>query len=387
MENVNAARRPSGTAEGNWILVDTRPDDPQRDRQRGRKVGLLLAVGQASYHGVAPRNALDHRLAQHLLRYRLDQAVREGNRVEADRVIYAGREWKVRVLPLLSPVTGTVVAAMGCYIDAATDWATVPPPLVGSWEWRITEAGADHQNLIAWTDELFELYGLAPPDDEAQPNPRGEPVTRRRFPHGRWWDGTYFLQNLVMDSWRPAVQEFRDRLLHDDSGGLHLCSFKAQHRVTGQPVALRMAGRAATDRSGWFHGVAAMDVGARENEPVPTPRPLAGAFLEVSRDPLIVIDRMLEELDSANNLFRELNLAVPTDHHVRKLVHPFDVPALTKLLGEAGATPARAVGPQRLRLATLSADVWRDFEFVAVGDAPDQGDEVRYVVCRISEAL
>ncbi|GHF08507.1 hypothetical protein GCM10017786_47880 [Amycolatopsis deserti] len=385
MKNVNAARRQPGTAEGNWVLVDTRPDDPRRDRHRGRKVGLLLAVGQASYHGVAPRNALDHRLAQHLLRYRLEQAVREGNRVEADRVTYAGREWKVRVLPITSPVTGTVVAAMGCYLDAATDWATVPPPLVGSWEWRITEAGADHQNTIAWTDELFELYGLAPPDEERQPGAPEEPAVRRRFPHGRWWDGTYFLHNLVMDSWRPAVQEFRDRLLHDNSGGLHLCSFKTQHRVTGQPVALRLAGRAAAGMPGWFHGIATIDVGARENATSPTPRPLAQAFLEASRDPLIVVDRMLEELDTANSLFDGLNLAVPTDHHVRKLVHPFDVPALTKLLGEAGAAPEHPVGPQRLRLATLSAEVWREFEFLAVGDAPTRGDEVRYVVCRITE--
>ncbi|WP_020421204.1 hypothetical protein [Amycolatopsis sp. ATCC 39116] len=366
---MRPARHQQDPAHAQWILVDAR---------HGPKVGLLLAMGNASYHGVAPRNALDHRVAQYLLRQRLDQAVRTGRPADAARVAYAGREWQVRVRPVRAPVSAAVVGALACYIEASADWADHPPPVVGSWEWRITEGGTDHRNVVAWSDETFELYGLAPPEDRSAPAD-----AQPRFPHGRWWDGTYYLNNLVMDSWRPAVREFRDALLRDRAGELYLCSYKAQHRASGEPVALRLAGRADPDRPGWFRGLVTRDAGARENVPVPAPGPLVRALLLASRDPVVVVDRVLEELESANALFDALNLAVPSDHHIRKLVHPFDVPAMSKLLNAAAADPDHVVGPQRLRLATLSAEVWREFDVIAVGGAASDGP-ARHVVCRLA---
>jgi hypothetical protein len=389
---MSSTRSQPRSLQGQWVVAETRPVKVEPDTGgplRQRELGGVLAVGPATYHGVSVKTALhQNRSAYNLLVGRMKRAAQEGVPVDDDGLpdSASGTVWKVRVLPIRSPITHVVVAVMGAFIRSRSDWADYPPPAAGSWEWLITEGGTDHHNVMGWSDALFELYGLTPPVRQRTDSVAGQDL-RPRYPHGRWFDAHSFVTSRVLEPWRPAIRSLRDQMLTQPDQ-LHLCSFKTFHNKTGAPLALRIAARGDAEQPGWFRGVTMPDPDAASGlTPARDRPPGARAALTLSPQPLVVVDCLLEEIDLTNEAFDRLDLAVGADGHIRRCVDFRSQAPLIDLLHRAAAEPDRPVGPERIRWATLGPGMWQDYDVVAAGEPiPDgSGAEVRYVVCRLDE--
>lgn len=203
---MSSTHRQHRSLQGQWVVAETRPvktGAEAADPLGQRELGGVLVVGPSTYHGVSVKTAFhQHRAAYNLLVGRMKRAAQEGVVIDDDGLpdSASGSVWKVRVLPIRSPITHVVVAVMGAFIRSGSDWADYPPPAAGSWEWLITEGGTDHHNVMGWSDALFELYGLTPPTDQHTDTAIGHEL-RPRYPTA---GGSTRTPSSPAASWSPG---------------------------------------------------------------------------------------------------------------------------------------------------------------------------------------
>jgi hypothetical protein len=328
----------------------------------------LLAVGPSLYQGVSPKPSLDLTARRILLPQMRLACIDRTPRTEVLEDF--GRRWVIRVQPILGAVSGQPVAVLGCYGPAH---AKLPdPPLVGSWEWRVTPPGPDQQMRIHWSKETFDVYGIPAP-------PGAGPY---------YWEAPQWLDEIVADAHRTEVQRVLERFLTMTSDALLIHNFAARTADGGQ-VRLRLAGRRDVTAPGpdtWLRGVTMRldPAAAAVADTSDSPSYLDAAFA-LARDPLCAIDTLYEHVYLTSARFAELGVALPAHRHLPEMCHPEDLPALRTMLKQATADAGVPAGPVRVRLAAAAGQGWREVDVTGSGIRLS-GEPPHHVLCLVTAA-
>ncbi|WP_307857536.1 hypothetical protein [Paenarthrobacter sp. DKR-5] len=127
-----------------WVLVE----------QLNRDESGLLAIGSETFAGASVRKNLDA-LGRDLLLEPLRAAAQVPRPTDCEVTHRNGTRYRIIVDPILSPLTGTLVACLALYAEAGD--VVARRPKVGATEWRIA---ADGGIETAWNDDLHEIYEL-----------------------------------------------------------------------------------------------------------------------------------------------------------------------------------------------------------------------------------
>lgn len=133
---------------GKWVVADSVPDNP---------LGLL-SVGSENFGGESLRSHLDRMGATVL--GKAAKKVRETGVPIDTTVSWESGTVRVKVEPILAPISGVVVGILGIVTDPG---APLPPrPEVGVVEWQIE---AETKALLeqSWDAGMFALYENAQP--------------------------------------------------------------------------------------------------------------------------------------------------------------------------------------------------------------------------------
>lgn len=342
---------------GQWVLVDSKFQ--------------LLSIGAALYKGTSPRAALDA-TARGVLVPRLHAALL-GDEAGDRTVRYFGRAWRTSAVPVLSPLSRTPVAVLGCY--RPPEASPPEPPLVGAWEWHVTPPGPDQRMRVFWSPAQFDLYGIPRPGS-------GRPDA----PAQSWWEGPQWLDELVFDSDRAEMRRVLDALVHARTDGLFIHSYRVRSPATGRVQRLRLAGRSRTDSTGtWLRGISMRMADEDAAAPAPAAAVLDAAFT-LSADPLCAIDPAYEHIYMTSANFGELGIELPPDRHLPKMAHPEDLAALRAFLREASERPDQTIAPVTVRLAASRGRDWKRLAITGTGMRLSPSAPGPHVLCRITPA-
>lgn len=137
-------RMSAGDESREWVLVD----------HLNKEQSGLLSIGRDNYHGASVRKNLSP-LGRELLVDRI-RTVADTSATIDEVVLRRGVSWRVLVEPILSPVSGILVAVQGVYFPADED---LPDrPIVGALEWDIWDDGRVETR---WDDNMFRLYEIS----------------------------------------------------------------------------------------------------------------------------------------------------------------------------------------------------------------------------------
>lgn len=363
---------PGGNGRDGSVAVTAvvRPLLPRQHRHAGLWVLIeagsrLLAIGESQYHGISPRSVLDH-VARYALLPRVRHCVLNGSG-SVSTVRVKDRPWLVRVEPVRSPDSGTVLAVLGCYVAQGTPMP--PPPLVGTWEASVRSVAGQRDSRTVWSDELPQVCG-------------SDPRRSAKIEDGNRHDGLEWLCQLMAPSDRAEMRRKIDsgRDTEDDSLLLHTATLRGTH--IRQESALRIAHRRlpANGPGIRFAGLAyrVPHRGSRS-----AAGPLLDAVLEVSRDLLLVVDSRDECVYLTSRAFTALPLAVPASAHLPSMCHGDDAQAVRELIrscahdqhAHAGATIA-------VRLATIDGG-WMTVTLTGTAVSPHDKNTPADLLCRV----
>lgn len=148
MATESGSNRQYHATHGKWIVADGVPDSP---------LGLL-SIGDQYFGGESLRSSLDKVGAALLIK--AAKKVRENREPLDTTSTWEGGTVRVKVDPILAPISGTTVGIMGIITDPS---APLPPrPEVGVVEWKVE---TDTKRLLeqSWDAGMFALYENAQP--------------------------------------------------------------------------------------------------------------------------------------------------------------------------------------------------------------------------------
>lgn len=345
---------------GRWILIDARFQ--------------LLAVGDDLYPGLSPKSHLDP-TARHILLPRVREAVTTRLEREA-AVLDDGRRWVTRVVPVLGAASGMALAVLAYYGPVDTE---VPqPPLVGSWEWHVTPPGPDQEMRTYWSQELFRIYGIDPPQAHI------DPETGWRF-----WEGAQFFDELVADSSRAELRRVLDEFrAATNTDALHVAFYQVRNHQSGELQHMRLAGRTyITSQAGdrWVRGFSHRVDPSRVTEQPSSSRYLIDAAFRLSKEPLMAVETRYEHIYMTSENVLELGIWLPGDRHLPAMCHPEDLSALRALLSQAVKRPDEQIAPATIRFAVVGGG-WTALELTGIG-VRMSGEEPHHVLCRVARAV
>lgn len=339
-----------------WVLVEARSQ--------------LLAIGKALYSGTSPRSALDS-TARRVLLPRMRQATVDGAR-RHDVATHHDHTWITEVVPIIGPVSGQVVAVLGCYARKAED---IPAqPLIGTWEWQVTPPGPDQVMRTYWSESLFDVYGLPKPESGGIEGPRW-----------RSWEGPQWLDELIVDSDRADMRRVLDAFLRANTDALFIHSYRTHNPRTGEIHRLRLAGRSyvADHQPKWFRGISMrLDDHDTPADGPPGPQNFIDAAFALSRDPLCAVDTEYEHIYMTSTSFGGLGIALPAHRHLPEMCHPDDLATLRRFLHAATERPGEARGPVGVRFS-LDRGGWRTLMLTGTAVRLSE-DEPHHVLCRVT---
>lgn len=134
-----------------WILVD----------HLNKEQSGLLSVGRDNYHGASVRKNISP-LARELLVDRIKTVA--DTAITIDEIVeHRGAAHRVRVEPIVSPASNTLVAVQAIHVPAGEQ---IPrPPVVGALEWIIWDDGRVE---TTWDKDMYELYEI-PSSESSSP--------------------------------------------------------------------------------------------------------------------------------------------------------------------------------------------------------------------------
>ncbi|HEV3360959.1 MAG TPA: hypothetical protein VG247_29420 [Pseudonocardiaceae bacterium] len=347
---------------GVWLLIDNH--------------GGLIFLGKDLFSGQSPSNHGDI-FVRRVLTARMRDAVRDRGSREATAG-FDDRNWTTKVIPILGPRSGRVLAVLGAYCDSADAEALVPP-VVGAWEYPAAFTAEEEPMPSFGTNEEFRLYGLSP--DSAMRNRTGQ----------RYLPVPQLMTEVVHEEDRHSTLAVLDRFHTDETGSLTEHRYRA-HTDSGSGAIrhLRLVGRRDTvdslprEHTPWVRGITHRITEAqyRAGGPSLTMEMLNAA---VSLGPAyLVVDPARQRIALTTKKFVNLGVHIPTDRCLSGLCHPDDFPTLLTTLDKAAlARPSAEVdAPGAVRLKTREG-TWLSARIAVTAMALSNSRRPPYLYCRV----
>lgn len=348
---------------GVWLLVDNH--------------GGLILLGKDLFTGQSLSNHGDI-FVRRVLAARMREAIRDRN--ARDGVAsFDDRNWTTKVIPILGPRSGRVLAVLGAYCDGA-DADRLVPPVVGAWEYPAALTSDEAPMPSFGTNEEFRLYGLSP--DAAMRTRTGQ----------RYWPVPQLMTEAVHEEDRHSTLAVLDRFHTDETGSLTEHRYRA--RTDSRPGAvqhLRLVGRRDTVDGGrprehtpWVRGITHRITEAqyRAGGQSLTMEMLNAA---VSLGPAyLVVDPARQRIALTTKKFVNLGVHIPPDRSLSGLCHPDDFPTLLTTLDKAAGTgpSAEVDAPGAVRLRTREG-TWLSARIAVTAMALSNSRRPPYLYCRV----
>lgn len=335
--------------DSQWILVDM--INPE---QFG-----LLSIGSVNLSGASLRKNLNP-LARELLLEGTRRVYSSGTPV-SETVDVHGTSYDVRVEPVLSPTSRTVLAALAIYVPSGS--ALPERPVVGAIEWEIREGGRRIET--AWNDAMFTLYGL------------------RRSGMGGAGDFTTWVNELIAPEDRARMKVIITGGISAPDSQRHLVAYRIL-TGDGQSRHLEASGRVYKDQDSpvsWLRSITREVPGSA---PEVTPNNvdtssgplLRAAFELVSESVVVAVDMDWSQIFMTSPSWDAAGLQYPSRGYLPHVIHPDDLETFLDLLGSLGGGP---VGPVPVRFLHTTG-TYHPYSVCASNGHTGEGEARRYVV-------
>jgi hypothetical protein len=342
--------------QGQWVVVDML--DPDRL--------CLLSIGEGNYYGASLRKNLDP-LGRELLLDGFREAA--AARRTLDRLVGAhGGTWRVRVEPILSPMTGCVIAAIGIFLRE--DGKLPARPVVGAVEWEIREGGKRIET--AWNDDMFALYEL--------------PRSGQASPAG---DLNQWINQFVAPEDRARMKGDMDRAIAELDDQRQLTSYRIITGATGQRTKqVESSARFIPDGQRpvlWLRSVSREVSGLAPATTPATADTTSGSLLRAAFElsggaALIAVDTTCWQIFMTSPNWSGFGLQSMRFGYLPPAIHPDDLGRFQRVCGIGDA----AAAPEPVRF--LHADGQYRAHLVTAGNGHADGEGHRYAVVRLEPA-
>jgi hypothetical protein len=347
---------PMSETQGQWVMVDMLSMDQLR----------LLSIGGTNYSGVSLRKNLDP-LGRDLLHDSFKEVAATGRTV--DRAATArGSTWRVHVEPVLAPMSGCVVAALGIYLP---EGAELPArPVLGAGESEIHPGSSRIET--AWNDDLFALYEL--------------PRAGAASPAG---DLNEWVHRLVAPEDRARMKGGMDRVLANPDDQRHVISYRIITGGTGHRTRqVESSARLFPDAHRPVLWLRSVSREVSELDPAVTPATAdttSGGLLRAAFDlaagaALIAVDTSSWQFFMTSPNWSGFGLQSMRFGYLPPVIHPDDLGRFQRVCGIGDA----AAAPEPVRF--LHADGQYLAHLVTAGNGHADGEGHRYVVVRLEPA-
>lgn len=349
-------------ALGRWILLDVQNVEHP----------LLLMVGCEMVAGLSARRNLDQ-VGVHVLLPAVAEAVQSGHDSEHS-VRHGVRTLHVRVVLTRAPLTSEVVAVRAIVTSRGGHIPAIP--LVGPWEWDITQPttpGDRLQTMTHWGPEMYQLYGHIGADADAAVG---------HMPTPEWYN------TLIAEPDRIHLFGYITQALTTVGPDLYILGYRIATTTGLKP--LRLIGRGHVDDTGrtrWFRGIS-HEANGEVRELTPGLQPpdidaLHRAVIELLDDTAIAVistadGRVYDRSTPA--AWAALGIYLPADGNPATVVHPDDQEIARAYIRDIASHSRR--DPIHIRLAD-PAGKWKLVR-LAARVMPALNGVAPQVVCRVS---